>query len=886
MSKGIANLRTLWARLRNTVRRGSGDPEFREEIDDHIGMLAERYRGLGMTPEAALLAARRQFGNPALLQEDRMALQTIPAIERLRGDLVYAVRMLRKNPGFAAAAVATLGLGVGANTAIFSVCNSVLFKPLPYVEPDRIVMLWERMHGGVLSSVAPANFVDWRTESRSFTGMAAVHISSFILGGAAEPARLAGGHVSAGFFSVLGVQFTLGRDFGPEEERSGQHQVAILSHGLWQERFGGNRGIVGRAVTLNDTSYTIVGVLPPGFQFASHAADFQARNQADVWVPLTLDPQKQPRGTHPFRVIARLKPDVDLAGAQAELDVIGANLARLYPQDNRDRGIAAVPLAEQVTGSVRVALQALLGAVGLVLLIACANVANLLLSRAAARRREMAVRVALGATRARLAQQLLTECLVLAGIGGIAGFAIAVTVMGLLSPHLPADLSRAAGTAVDARMLLFTAAISLGTGVLFGLGPLFGTRRVNAADSLKQHNRTASGLQSKLRNGLAAAQIAIAIVLLIGAGLMAKSFWALLHVEPGFRSDGILTARLSLPRSRYPDNPRIAALERELAQRLEARPGIESVGFATYLPLSGSDNGWAFFIEGRPPLPTGVFHVVKYRPVSPGYFETLNIPLLRGRSFTTADTRISPWVVVINSSMARKYWGEEDPLGQRLRFAGPTWRTVVGVVGDVLHEGLDGATRPEMYMPVQQAANIESGPTIVLRTALDARAAAAELRSAVAAIDRSLPVDLIEPMDNLVAGSVAQPRFRAAILAAFSLLALVMASIGIYGVMSYLVVQRAREFGIRLSVGATQGDVLRLVLRRAAGLIVIGTCVGLAGAAGLARFIATLLFGTTPLDPLTFAAVPILLASVALTASYLPARRATRIDPMVALRHE
>jgi putative ABC transport system permease protein len=349
--------------------------------------------------------------------------------------------------------------------------------------------------------------------------------------------------------------------------------------------------------------------------------------------------------------------------------------------------------------------------------------------------------------------------------------------------------------------------------VLFGLGPLLGTRRVQAAESLKQHNRTVSGLQSRLRHGLAVAQIAIAIVLLVGAGLMAKSFWALLHVAPGFRSESILTARLSLPRSHYPNNPTIAAFERELSDRLLARPGIQSAGFASYLPLSGSDNGWAFFIEGRPPLPTGVWNVVKYRPVSPGYFETIGIPLLRGRSFTTADTLESPWVMVINSSMAREYWGQEDPIGRRMRFAGPTWRTVVGVVGDVLHEGLDGETKPEMYMPMEQAANIESGPTIVLRTALDPAATAAELRAAVAAIDRALPVDRIESMDQLIAGTVAQPRFRTMILAAFSLLALVMASIGIYGVMNYLVVQRTREFGIRLSVGATRTDLLRLVPR-------------------------------------------------------------------------
>jgi putative ABC transport system permease protein len=879
-------LTTLWARLRDTIRQPPRDQEFRDEIEEHVSLLAERYRKQGMTPDAAMLGARRQFGNSTRLQEDRWTLQTMPALERVRGDLTYAVRMLRKNPGFAAAAVVTLALGIGANTAIFSVCYAVLFKPLPYSEPDRIVMLWERMGNGQLSTVAPANFVDWRSESRSFSAMAAINSSSFILGGQGEAARLGSANVSAGFLSLLGAGFTLGRDFLPEEDRPGQNQVAILSHTLWQERFGADPDTAGRSITLNDTSYTVVGVLPAGFQFASSATDFQARSQADIWVPMGLDLQNLRRGTHPYRVIARLKPGVELAQAQAALDVTASNLARLYPADNKDKGISAIPLAEQVTATVRLALQALLGAVGLVLLLACANVANLLLSRAAARQREMAVRVALGASRGRLAQQLLTESVLLAAIGGTAGFVLAVAGIAMLAPRLPADLSRAAGAAVDARMLLFTVVMSLATGVLFGLGPLFGTRHVKAAESLKQNDRTASGLQSRLRHGLAVAQIAIAIVLLIGAGLMAKSFWALLHVAPGFRSESLLTARLSLPRSRYPDNPTIAAFERELSDRLLARPGIQSAGFTTYLPLSGTDNGWAFFIEGRPPLPTGVWNVVKYRPVSPGYFETIGIPLLRGRSLTVADTLESPWVMVINSAMAREYWGQEDPVGRRMRFGGPVWRTVVGVVGDVLHEGLDGKARPEMYMPMTQARNLEGGPTIVLRTALDPATTAAELRAAVATIDRNIPLDRFESMDQLIGGSVAQPRFRAVILAAFSLLALVMASIGIYAVMNYLVVQRTREFGIRLSVGATRADLLRLVLGRAAALIAAGTCVGLAGAMLLVRFIAKLLFGTTPLDPLTFAAVPILLASVALAASYIPARRATRIDPMVALRYE
>lgn len=806
-------------------------------------------------------------------------------------DLRYAARTLIKTPVFTAVAVLSLALGIGANTAIFSLCNAMLFKPLPYAEPDRIVMLSERMPDGKLSTVAPANFVDWRNVSRSFNGMAAVRASSFassfILGGQSEASRLVGGEVSSSFFSVLGVRFMLGRNFLPDEDLPGHDRVVILSYAAWSERFGADRDIAGKAITLNDEGYTVVGVLPAGFQFGSTAEDFQARSQADIWVPLALDPQKLQRGSHILHVVARLKPGVKLVQAQAELDVMAANLAQQYPKDNKDKGVAAVPLTDQLTGSVRVALETLLGAVGLLLLIACANVANLLLGRAAARQKEMAVRIALGATRWRLAQQLLTESLFLAGLGGIAGFVLAVAAIAALTPQLPADLSRAAGIAVDMRMLIFTAVISLVTGILFGLSPLFTTSFENAGELLKQNNRFASGIQTRLRSGLAVAQIAIAIILLIGAGLTVKSFWALMHVAPGFRSENILTARLSLPGSRYPDNRRIAALEREVLESLRGKPGVQSAGFATYVPLSGLDNDWAFLIEGRPPLPVGTHNVAEYRPVSAGYFETIGIPLLRGRSFTPADTAEAPWVVVINDSMAREYWPSENPIGQRLQIPGwPTWGTVIGVVGDVLHEGLDRAAKAEMYLPVEQSLNIENDPTIVVRAEIPAGAAAGELRAAVSAIDPAIAVDRIETMQQLVSGSVAQPRFRTMILAAFSLLALVMASIGIYGVMNYLVIQRTREFGIRLSLGATPTDVLRLVLGRAAILIGAGTCLGLVASVLLVRLITKLLFGTAPLDPLTFAAVPVLLAAVALAASYIPARRATKVDPLVALRYE
>jgi predicted permease len=872
-------------------RRKHRENDLDRELRSHLDLETEEQRELGLSSEDARYAAQRALGNTTLVKEDVRAAWGWTWLETVGNDLRYATRILRKDPAFTAAVVLTLALGIGANTAIFTVCEAVLLKPLPYPDPDRIVMLWESwkqaLPGETLGRVAPANFVDWREQSRSFSEMAAIDPNpTFVLTGQGEPARLTGAGVSSNFFSLLGARISHGRDFLKEEDRPGHDRVAILSHGTWRDRFGGQAGMPGKHITLNDISYTVVGVLPREFELVSKASDFEARDQFDVWVPLALDPEKLKRNTHFLRVFARLKPGATLTQAQAELNLVAANLALQFPEWNKNSGIAGIPLIQQVTTNVRTALGTLLGSVGLVLLIACANVASLLLGRAAARQKEMALRVALGASRRRLGQQLLTESLLLASVGGLMGLSLASAAIRVVSPYLPADLPRASGIAVDARVLVFTGLISLATGILFGLAPMFQAQRVNANEALKQSARIAGGMPSRMRSGLVVGQMAIALVLLIGAGLMARSLWTLLRVSPGFRTEHILTARLSLSRSRYPDARRVAAFQHELLERVRDAPGVQSAGLAAYLPMSGTDNGWGFVIEGRPALRTGEYNLAKYRPVSAGYFETIGIPLLRGRGLVAADDADAPLVVVINDSLARRYWGQENPVGQRLQFGPPTWRTVIGVVGDVRHEGLDAESKPEMYVPFAQAPNNEARTTVVIRTVVDPAAVAVALRNAVSSVDAAVPLDQVGTMEKLVSASVGQPRFRTVLLAIFSIVALVIASIGIYGVMNYLVIQRTSEFGVRLAVGATEGDVLRLVLGRASVLIVAGLCLGLLGSVVLARLIASLLYGVKPLDWVTFAAVSLLLSAVALFASYIPARRATRIDPMVALRYE
>jgi putative ABC transport system permease protein len=797
-----------------------------------------------------------------------------------RQDLRYAVRVLIKQPAVSAIAVLTLALGIGANTAIFSAVNAVLLRPLPYPEADRIVMVWEkRPKEGVLDNVvSAADFLDWSKMNQAFEHIASQTTVTADLTEAGEPVRLTAGAVSPSFFSVLGVHPSLGRGFRPDEEIAGRHRVMVLGHGLWMRRFGGDTAIIGRKIGLSGVPHEVVGVLPSDFEFPDA--------EIELWLPNVLQEGTQPpsRTNHFLRVYARLKDGVTIEGARAEMDRVGTQLQQQYPEANRDHSAHVAALGDELRGPVRAGLLLLLAAVAFVLLIACVNVANLLLAKAASRRREMAVRAALGAGRARLVGQALTESVMLALAGGAAGLLVARWGIVLLRQLAPAGVPilGVEHIGLDGRVLLFTFAISVMTGILFGLLPAWQLARQDVNESLKEGGRSPGGVRRRLRLALVISEIALASMLLVGAGLTLRSFQTLLHTEPGFDPRELVTAYITLPRSRYPDDTTKIATYDEIERRLASLPGVRSVGGTSHLPLASQDSRGGVRIEGREPTPDTPTRA-HLRAVTLDYFRTMGMTLTAGRGFAPTDHSEAPFVVIVNETMARRYWPGQSPVGKRVAMGSVArWREVVGIVKDVKHWGLERPVNPEMYLPQKQM--VWDGLTFVVATSTDPAALIGPIREQLRAVDRDLPLSDLRTMEQVAAQSVAERRGTMLILAAFGILALILAAAGIYGVTAHLVALRTAEIGIRMTLGARPSDVLRLVLREGAVQAAAGLVVGLGGAVLIMRAFRTMLFGVSPTDPLTLAAVAGILFGTTLLACVLPARRAMRVDPVTALR--
>jgi putative ABC transport system permease protein len=814
-------------------------------------------------------------------------------METLLQDLRYGFRMLARKPAFTAVAVIALALGIGANTAIFSVVNTVLLKPLAFKDPDQLMMVWEdnTKLGFPKDTPAPANFVDWKDQNQVFEDMAAIADQTFNLTGVGEPEKLEGQRVSASFFPLLGVEPALGRAFLPEEDRPEGDRVVIMSHGLWQRRFGSDPSVVGKPLTLNGQPYTVVGILSKSFRFPDPYQSTIEENA--LWVPMAFSSQEAGnRGGHYLLVYARAKPGVTVNQAQADMNTIAARLQQQYPDTNTSVGAVVTSLHDQLVGNIRPALLILLGAVGFVLLIACANVASLLLARAAARQKETAIRTALGASRARLIRQFLTESVVLAGLGGIVGLLLAIVGMQLLVALMPATLSQAKDINIDEKVLGFTFIVSLLTGVIFGLAPALQASRPDMNETLKEGGKGTAGVaRSRARNLLVVFEVVMALVLLICAGLLINSFLRLRSVDPGFNAANLLTMKVILPRSKYPDAPRRTAFYNEMIQRVESLPGVQSAGVITNLPLTFKGNNGGITIEGRPEPPPDEIPIVITRTVSADYFRTMNIPVLKGRPFSPQDTPDTMGVVIISETTARQFWPGEDAIGKRIKMGGfnsdAPWLSVAGIVEDVRQFELDIDPKPQVYFPYTQMAYAFLAPRdLVVRTGVDPLSLAAAVRSEVWAIDKDQPVSNIATMEQILTDSVAKQRFSTLLLTIFAAVALVLAAVGIYGVISYSVTQRTHEIGIRMALGASSKDVLKLIVWQGFKLVSVGVTIGLVLAFILTRLMQSLLFGVSATDPVTFAAISAVLVTVAMLASYIPARKATKVDPMVALRYE
>ena len=806
-------------------------------------------------------------------------------MDSLLKDFHYAMRNILKRPGFTAIAVITLALGIGANTAIFSSINALLIKPLPFPDLDRVVAIWDKApsRGVEHNEVALANYLDWRAQNRSFEQLALYRWWSTNLTGGDTPERIQGFLVTTNFLDVVGIKPIQGRNFSEEENQPGKDSVAIITYSLWQRRFGADPNIVNKTITTNSITRTVIGVMPEGFNFPKGS---------EIYAPLPLSPElMSSRGSHSYYVIGRLKPGVSLQSSQADIDTITARLATQYPETNTGLGANVYPIVADTVRLYERALWIMMGAVGFVLLIACANVANLMLARASGRQKEIALRAAMGASRWRIIRQLLVESVIIALIGGALGVLVAFWGIDLLRAANPGEAAKFAPgwnrLGINFPVLAFTLGLSLLSGLIFGLAPAWQVSKPDLNDALKEGGRHTSAGSHRLRSLLVVFEIALSLVLLVGAGLLFRTFLTLLKTNPGFNPDGVLTMNLNLPFAKYKENAQRSAFYADLVQRVKTLPGVQSAAVVNYLPLGGANSSDFFLIEGAPEPPPGQENDGRYRVCTPDYFQTMGISILTGRGFTEQDKAGAKPVIIVNETLARKYWPGGDALGKRIRFYGPLdknpWMEIIGVVQDVKHE-LNLPVTPDYYLP--HAQDPWNAMILVARTTVDPASMSAAIRQQVWAIDKDQPVFDVRTMQEVRAISVALYTFGFAMMGIFATVALLLAAIGIYGVMAFAVTQRTHEIGIRMALGARVPDVMKLIFKHGLTMAVIGVAVGVAGAWGITRFMEKLLVGVQPTDLVTFTVVSLCLVGVALIACYLPARRATKVDPLVALRYE
>ncbi|MFZ0639727.1 MAG: ABC transporter permease [Candidatus Acidiferrales bacterium] len=871
-------LRQIVSRLRAVLGKRKRDRMLDEELQTHLTLLVEQNIERGMSPEAARREAKLSLGGADQIKESVHDHRGLPLLETFVQDLRFALRMLRKSPGFTAVAVLTLALGIGPNTAIFSVIDAVLLSPLPYPKPQQLI--------ATRPNDSLANLIEIQRQNHSFSQGGGINVTAMDLTGAAEPVQIHAGCVNAGFLETLGVPPMLGRILSPDEDVKGGPRNIVASYQFWQNFLNSSPHALGKTVTLSGNSYTVIGVMPASFQLP--------REHADVFVSLWVADAGAAveRDVHEMHGYWRLKPGVTLAQAQADMSAIDHQLAQQYPDDELGRKTLLMPLHELLVGNIRPALLVLFGAVGLVLLIACANFAGLLMARAAARRHELVIRAALGARRSRLIRQALTESGLLGVIGGVAGLLLAKWGTSLLLSLKPEALERFNGIQMDAKVLLFVFGVSMLTGVVFGFAPAWSAARADVSESLKEGGRsvTAGPSGHLLRKLLVTVEFALALVLLVGAGLLIKGFLRLRSVNPGFNPANVMTMYLDLPATRYGEIPMQTQFRRALLARLNSLPGVEAA-MITDIPLGGNYVGHRVVFDGRPPVPAGAEPEVQTLSVMGDYFRVMQIPTRSGRDFTPRDREDEPLVAIVNEEFVKEFFPGESPLGSRIDWARTNephqWMTIVGVVADVKHSGLNEPTDPAVYTPFAQ--NDEAWRhfmTLAIRTRSASAGLVEEVKKQVWSMDSLIPVSDVQSMDDLMSVSLAQQWFNLLLLGLFAALALILALVGTYGVMAYVVSQRTHEIGVRIALGAQRSDVLTLVIGQAARLALSGIAIGIVGAFALTRLMSSLLFEVAPTDPATFTAAAILLGAVALLAGYIPARRAMRVDPMVALRYE